>query len=123
MTNTWQSLQNEKYINLVTFRKNGQGVPTPVWFAEREGKLVVYTGADSGKVKRVRNNGRVELAACNAGGKVHGPMLEGNARIVSGEEARTAEQALNRKYLMKRLFNFMTLITRAQRAYIEIDPA
>ena len=31
------SLQGHKYINVETFRKNGQGVRTPVWFALRLG--------------------------------------------------------------------------------------
>lgn len=122
MTDTWNSLQGEKYINLTTFRKNGQGVATPVWFAEADGKLFVYTGADSGKVKRVRNNGDVGLAACDTRGKLHGPSLQGTARLIDGDAARAAERVLNRKYPLKRLMNLVVLISRAQRAYIEISP-
>ena len=59
-----------KYLNLETFRKTGLGVRTPVWFAadpsskldSRDAKLSVYSIADSGKVKRVRNNPRVRVA-------------------------------------------------------------
>jgi hypothetical protein len=34
--------EGHKYINLTTFRKNGQAVPTPVWFVVRDGRLYVY---------------------------------------------------------------------------------
>ena len=55
-------LEGHKNINLTTFRKSGNEVPTPVWFVVLEGKLYVRTEASSGKVKRIRNNGRVEPA-------------------------------------------------------------
>jgi len=71
------SLQNHKYINLATFRKNGQEVRTPVWFAGEppQGvpeKLYVYSTANSGKAKRIRNNRHVRLAPCDARGKLLG---------------------------------------------------
>ena len=44
------------YLNLETYRKSGVAVRTPVWFAEQGGILYLYTLADSGKVKRIRNN-------------------------------------------------------------------
>jgi PPOX class probable F420-dependent enzyme len=46
-------------VCLTTFRKNGEAVPTPVWFAESDGKLYIYTANSSGKVKRIRNNASV----------------------------------------------------------------
>ena len=51
----------EKYINLETFRKSGAAVATPVWFAEDLGVFYVYSLANAGKVKRIRNNPRVRL--------------------------------------------------------------
>ena len=55
-------LQGHKFIALSTYRKSGQPVVTPVWFTQRDGKLYVWTGASSGKVKRLRNNPHVSLA-------------------------------------------------------------
>ena len=74
------SLQGQKYINLETFRKNGQGVRTPVWFAgePEQGvpeKLYVYSTADSGKAKRIRNNPRVRVAPCDVRGKLFGEWI------------------------------------------------
>ena len=37
----------QKYISLETFKKNGQGVKTPVWFVLHEHALYAYTEADS----------------------------------------------------------------------------
>jgi hypothetical protein len=59
---TAQSFTSHNYINLTTFRKIGQEVPTPVWFAEMDGKLYVFTGAQTGKAKRIRANGRARVA-------------------------------------------------------------
>ena len=47
---------NQKYLNLVTYRKSGTAVSTPLWFIEDRGVLYVRTPAKSGKVKRLRNN-------------------------------------------------------------------
>ena len=60
LTHPFPMLEGHKNMNLTTFRKSGNEVPTPVWFVILEGKLYVRTEASSGKVKRIRNNGRVE---------------------------------------------------------------
>jgi len=81
-------LARERYVNLATFRKNGAEVKTPIWFAsdpQDPRRLWMYTNGTSWKVKRIRNNGRARVAACNARGKVHGPWLDASARIESDE--------------------------------------
>src|SRR3981081_3426816 len=97
------SLQGHKYINVETFRKNGQGVRTPVWFTldPEQGapeKLYVYSTADSGKAKRIRNNGRVRVAPSDVRGKLLGESIEARAEIVTGQEAEHGKQLLNKKY-------------------------
>jgi hypothetical protein len=94
----FSSLANQKYISLETFRRSGQGVRTPVWFAEQEEALYVYSEADAGKVKRIRANPRVRIAACGFAGKLRGPWLEAVAQIVTGEEERRGHALLNQKY-------------------------
>jgi PPOX class probable F420-dependent enzyme len=44
---------------LVTFRRSGEPVPTPVWFGLHEGRVYVESLADAGKVKRLRHDQRV----------------------------------------------------------------
>ena len=95
-------LQGEKYISLVTFRRTGQEVRTPVWFAERDGKLYVMTRSDSGKFKRIRNQPQVRLAACTIRGRITGDWIEGAARILDREQQAIAPQALARKYFLMR---------------------
>ena len=58
---TLDDLADEKFVSLTTFRKNGVGVPTPVWIGRDGDALVVTTPVGSGKVKRLRRNCTVEL--------------------------------------------------------------
>lgn len=96
-------LLQENYASLTTFRKDGRVVVTPMWFAESAGIIYMYTGATSGKVKRIRNSGRVTLAPCTAGGNVTGEAIEVRARIVSDpQEIARAEAALAKKYGVRR---------------------
>jgi len=112
-----------KYISLETFKKNGQGVKTPVWFVLYNDALYVYTEADSWKVKRIRNNPRVRVAACNVRGSVKGPWLDATASIVEGDERLAADRLLDRKYFLKVIFNFLSRINRHKRAMIKIEAA
>ena len=114
---------NQKYISLETYRKNGQAVRTPVWFAESDGQLYVYTLADAGKTKRLRNNSRAKIAPCDMRGRVTGEWHDAQARFVQGEEAARANALLDRKYWMKKFFNFTSKLRRTPRVMIAIRPA
>src|SRR4051812_1865151 len=112
----------EKYISLETFKKNGEGVRTPVWFVSHNGALYVYTEADSWKVKRIRNTPRVRVAVCNVRGTLKGEWVEGAASFVDGAERTTADELLTRKYWSKRLLNLFARVNRQhERAMIRID--
>jgi uncharacterized protein len=95
-------LAGEKYINLETYRKSGQGVRTPVWFVEMingDGSvLYVRTSDDTGKYKRVRNNPSVQIAPCNMRGSVKGNWVKGEARIADEEEKIKVFKMLEKKY-------------------------
>jgi uncharacterized protein len=113
----------QSYLNLETFRKSGAGVQTPVWFAEQNGVFYVRTGEVSGKVKRIRNNGRVRVAPCDARGGLKGEWVEAKAGLVK-EDARleAANRLLNQKYgLMKRLFDGINALQKAKWATVEIE--
>lgn len=97
------AIRDQKYISLTTFRKNGAGVATPVWFGEENDKLYVMTRSDMGKAKRVRNNPQVRVAPCTIRGKVTGPEFAASVRILPREEHTRARQAINRKYWLARL--------------------
>ncbi len=96
------NLAGEKYISLETYRKNGQGVRTPVWFIESSSgdssTLYVRTSDDTGKYKRIRNNPSVQIAPCDIRGSVKGEWVKGEARIANQEEKLMAFKMLEEKY-------------------------
>lgn len=96
-------IQGQKYISLVTFRKNGAAVPTPVWFGEQDDKLYVMTRSDSGKYKRIRNNPQVRIAPCTMRGKITGPEFPATVRILPAEDWRRARKTIERKYWLARV--------------------
>lgn len=94
-----------------------------MWFVLHNHALYLYTKADSGKVKRIRNDSRVRVAACTVRGHVTGPWLEGMATIVEGDERRVANRLLDRKYFLKVIFNWLTWMKWHERVMIRIQPA
>jgi len=115
-------LQKEQYINLETFRKNGEGVKTPVWFVEYENQYCFTTEPLSGKVKRMKNNPAVRIAACKMDGTVTGEWLPGTIRFMQGEEVKIVEKLYSKKYgLMKLLFELPKLFSKKpERSFIAI---
>ncbi len=127
------ALDGQKYLNLETYRKNGRGVRTPVWFAAASAAapqavapiLYVYTTDGSGKAKRIRNLSAVKIAPCDARGNVTGSWIGANAEIVGGEEARTGMRLLDRKYWpWKQLIGVFSMFSgRHQRVVLAIRAA
>jgi uncharacterized protein len=121
-----------KYLNLETFKKNGEGVKTPVWFAadpsvnldSSDAKLYIYTIGVSGKVKRIRNSNRVRVAPCNARGDLRGQWADARAEIVTTPEADRGMQLLNKKYApWKQLLDFFARFRPRARTVFLIRPA
>jgi PPOX class probable F420-dependent enzyme len=88
----------QQYLNLETYRKNGQAMRTPVWFAEDQGVLYVHTVKNSGKVKRIRSSARVRVAPCDRVGAVKGEWVEGEARVLDVVGLTWVDQLLDQKY-------------------------
>ncbi|MFJ4870310.1 PPOX class F420-dependent oxidoreductase [Streptomyces sp. NPDC088757] len=95
-----EELRRGRYVSLTTFRRNGTGVATPVWYAVEGAELYAWTRTDSWKVKRLRNDPRVEAAVCDVRGNVPegAERVTGEARLVTGEELRRVRRLLLRKY-------------------------
>lgn len=110
--NTYDQLTRQKYLNIETFRKNGAGVKTPVWFVQDGDTIFVRTVANSGKVKRIRNNPQVNIAACKVDGALLGDWAPATAREVTDEENdRKVNRLLNKKYgLMKTIFAISAIL-------------
>jgi len=112
----------QKYLNLETFRRNGEGVKTPVWFVQDEETLYVRTIANSGKVKRIRRNGRVNIVPCEADGKVIGTWVPARAKeVTSPETLKKVDHLLDDKYgLMKKMFAFSSALEGRNYTILEI---
>jgi uncharacterized protein len=91
-------LPHSTYVSLTTFRRTGAPVATPVWAAPDGDTLVVWTRADSGKVKRLRHTSSVTVAPCDIRGRVEGPAVDAAAEFVPHEEWPPALAALRRTY-------------------------
>src|SRR5258708_37829577 len=87
-----------KYMLLTTFRKNGTAVPTPVWVARDGDELVLTTGPNAGKVKRIRRDGAVRVAPCTMRGKPTGAEVPAHARLLDDAAARRVQGLIARKY-------------------------
>jgi uncharacterized protein len=87
-----------EFVLLTTFRRNGVGVPTAMWFAHEQGKLYMVTGRTNGKIKRIRNNSRVLLAPCDLMGNMLGPQIEAYAHELPVAQHAYADAILAKKY-------------------------
>ena len=119
---TLEQFEKQKYLNLETFRKNGQSMKTPVWFTQAGQTIYVLTMANSGKVKRIRNNGWVNIAPCKMDGKLTGTWVQAQARQVTDTEiSTTVDRLLDKKYgLLKKIFQNRRSNENAQNAILEI---
>ena len=114
----------ETYVSLGTFRRDGREVRTPVWLARANGLYYVFSEGAAGKVKRLRSNDRIRMAACTFRGVVSSAWLEGHARVVSDPMVVAgAYRAFAQKYgWQMRLANFVARLSGRfeKRAMIEI---
>ncbi len=126
------AFRDHKYISLETFKKSGEGVKTPLWFAadpsvdlSGDGALLyIYTNGNTGKVKRIRNNGHVKVAPCTIKGAPLGDPVDAKAEIVTGEVASKAMRLLNEKYFpWKQILGLFALFSRRERVVMAIRPA
>lgn len=112
---------DQKYIRLETVRKNGKIVATPVWFVEFEEMIFIRSYANSGKVKRMRNNPQVWVTPADAMGHPKGDPLEGEAHFVDALTAVKVSKLLYRKYgLMKIYFDLWGAVKQQDWAVVSI---
>lgn len=83
-----------RQIVLVTFKRSGEAMPSPINHGVADGKLYVRTDATTGKVKRLRNNPHVVVVPCTLRGKPKGEAVSGIARILPEAEHAHAERAI-----------------------------
>ncbi len=91
----------EKYVSLVSRKKNGDTVATPVWIAALNGDTLGFTtDLTSGKVKRIRNFADVTLQPCNSKGvvKAGSSPVPAIAEVLTGADIAPVSAAIKAKY-------------------------
>ena len=118
----FELLHRQQYLNLETFRRSGESMKTPVWFVEDGDIIYVRTIANSGKVKRIRNNGQVNIAPCKVDGALLGEWIPASAREVRDDEtAAKVDHLLDKKYgLLKKMFALSSALQGRKYTVLEI---
>ena len=123
MARDLEALRGNHYCLVVTFKRSGEPVPTPVLFGVADGKLYFRTEPWVGKVKRIRNHPRVRVGPCNWRAKPLGPLVEGEARVLARSEEQTAYDALRENYTFgQRLYESVLDRLPVEIVYVEVVP-
>ena len=92
-------LSQTPYVSLRTYRKNGTPLDAPVWCVAHNNSLYVFSAGDAGKVKRLRNSSKAQIAQCNMRGKISGPWHDTVTTITDGQtDIQSILKAFYKKY-------------------------
>ncbi|HZN16350.1 MAG TPA: PPOX class F420-dependent oxidoreductase [Acidimicrobiales bacterium] len=121
-TGSIDDLKGRKYCVLVTYKRDGTPMPTPLWFGVGNGKVYAETG-ESGKAKRIRNNPKVRVAPSDSRGKPTAPPFLGTARVIDAGENAAADRFIQANYGWYRTAYNKLLTNRVPTVIIEVTPA
>jgi uncharacterized protein len=119
-----KQFDGKSFLNLETFRKSGLSVKTPVWFTREAETIYVRTVAGSGKVKRIKNNGAVQITPCEANGTPNGEWIAAHAvEATDPETAELVRRFLEKKYgaIQVKAFAAATALRREQYTVLKIQ--
>ncbi|MFD5398917.1 PPOX class F420-dependent oxidoreductase [Streptomyces sp. NPDC127097] len=106
-----EAVARSPYVSLVTFRRSGTPVATPVWAVAEGAELLVWTRDDSWKVKRLRHDPRVTVTPCDVRGRIveGARTVEGTGRLLEGAAGLgRVRKAMARKYGLR--FRLMDVV-------------
>jgi uncharacterized protein len=92
-----------KYLSVTSFKRDGSGVATPVWFVIENGRLLIHTDPQSFKAKRIRQNPAVMIAPCSGSGRLRGEPVPAKAEFLPQSEMDHVGHLLERKYRIDRI--------------------
>ena len=116
-------LSGHHFCSVVSWRRDGRGVPTPVWFGVSGERIYVRSGGGDGKIKRIRREGGVLVCACSMRGRPLGPTMAGRARLLEEAEWPAAEAALRTRYGVERRVYALLRDPLLEAAYVEVGTA
>jgi len=96
--NIFEGFYDKKYINLQTFKKNGEIVSTPVWFVLKNNEIFFRSDGNSGKVKRIRNNNNIKASICDIRGNIKGQTYTGIANFQDKSRYNEINSLFDKKY-------------------------
>jgi PPOX class probable F420-dependent enzyme len=114
------SILRGRHSVLVSYRADGTPAATPVWVAVDGDRVLLRTGADAYKAKRIRRNPAVLLAPSTSRGRPTGAAMPGYARILDKDEEPLAERALRARHGLLRYLYSRTVDSRLPTVYVEI---
>ena len=74
-----------RYLSVTSFKRDGTGVATPVWFVSDGTRLFAFTDLHSAKVRRIRRNPFVLVAPCRVDGKLRRKPVSALAEVLTEE--------------------------------------
>jgi uncharacterized protein len=98
------------YVLLVTYKRDGTPIPSPVWFARDGETLFVWTEVNAFKAKRLRNDPRALLAPCTSRGVPTGDPIAATGRVLTDDaERRRAASVIRSQWgIGRKLFERMS---------------
>ena len=94
-----QALFPGRFLSVTSFRRDGSGVATPLWFVSDGSRLFALTDLHSAKVRRIRQDPRVLIASCRADGKLRSERLPAHAEVLTAtSELERVQQLLIERY-------------------------
>ena len=122
-TSGFEHLRGRQHCLVVSFRRSGEPVQTPVWFGLDGDRVCFRSEERTAKVKRIRANPRVLVAPCDSRGKPAGPAAQGRARILSADREQAAEAAIQANFgLGRKLYEGVAMNLGPKGAYVEVEP-
>jgi PPOX class probable F420-dependent enzyme len=93
-----EQFSGRRYIDLESYKKDGEPKVTPVQSLEHDGLLYVRTGPQTWKVKRIRRNPHVRVVPSDRNGKPTGSWVDGEAHVLEGEERDRILKVFRKEY-------------------------
>jgi PPOX class probable F420-dependent enzyme len=88
-----------RYLSVTSFKRDGAGVATPVWFVSDGGRLLALTDLHSPKVWRMRRNPRVLVAPCRVDGKLRRAPVPARVEVLTANpELEGVQRRLRERY-------------------------
>jgi PPOX class probable F420-dependent enzyme len=110
-----------RHCLVVTYRRSGEAVPTPVWFGIADERIYFRSEERVGKIKRIRANEHVLVAPCDGRGRPLGSGVEARARILPAEEEERAETAIQSNFgLGRRVYESAAMSVGPTGVYVEV---